>query len=202
MKPEEKVESIKEICNQIQPGKVTILTGKNGSGKSLVRKLLGYYIAEKLDKKDPRGLVSGVSMQSRTEKKHDFGALGSLGIDNPANPTGLETIDNNILPLFRSLESDGPRFLVIDEPEIGAGEELVAAIVNILDDLISTTNHMGVLIITHNRYVVNNLKSDLFLNMEGMSKDEWLNRPIIPTNIEDFKQESLDLWRYVESKSN
>jgi ABC-type dipeptide/oligopeptide/nickel transport system ATPase component len=201
MKPEEKVDSIKEICNQIQPGKVTVLTGKNGSGKSLVRKLLAYYIAEKLGKEDPKGLVNGVSMQSRTQKKYEFSALSSLGIDDPANPTGLETIDNNILPLFKSLENEGSRFLVIDEPEIGAGEELVAAIVNILNDLISTTNHNGVLIITHNRYVVNNLKVDLFINMEGMSKDEWLNRPIIPTNIQEFKDESLALWRYVESKS-
>lgn len=199
MSVEEKLENIKALTDSIQPHKISVLTGRNGSGKSLVRKLLGFYMADKMGKDSPNGVVSGVSMQSRTEKKHDFGALSALGIDNPENPTGLETIDNNLVPLFNSLKQ-GSRYLVIDEPEIGSGEELVAAMVNWLNETLPTLDHWGVLIITHNRYIVEHLNYNHFFNMEGLTKDEWLNRKIEPVSLEAFRNDSLELWRHIASK--
>ena len=47
------VDRIIEIADSIEPGKLTILTGSNGSGKSVIRKLLPTRIQEKLGKDSP-----------------------------------------------------------------------------------------------------------------------------------------------------
>jgi len=199
-------EAIKGTAQKVEIGKVTVLTGKNGSGKSMLRKILASYIADKLGKDDIKGVVSGVSMESRTQRKFDFGALNSMGIDDPTNPTSSETL-HNIDSLVRSVSEKQPRYLVIDEPEIGMGEEMVAALVIKLNDMFNPLpiGCNGVLLITHNRYIVENVKGE-FLNMEGQTREEWLNRKIIPVDIEKFKEESLELYRainnYKKDKTN
>jgi len=42
------IDRIIDVAESIEPGKVTILTGRNSSGKSVVRKLLGLRMMEKL----------------------------------------------------------------------------------------------------------------------------------------------------------
>lgn len=49
MDSEKQIEIAKHIAQSIPTGTITVLTGKNGSGKSLVRKLLSNYLAEKLN---------------------------------------------------------------------------------------------------------------------------------------------------------
>lgn len=46
---QEQIQKIRDFCDMIQPNKVTILTGKNGSGKSLVRKTVGFFFQKNLD---------------------------------------------------------------------------------------------------------------------------------------------------------
>ena len=200
MNYKEHVEKIKKICDKVEPNKVTVLTGKNGSGKSLVRKLIGIYLSEKLGiEKNKEHIVASTSLQQRTETRADFGAFCSVMHDDPTTPTGLETI-RKIKALLKTLSEDSKRFFVIDEPEIGMGEELVAGLVEFLNSKFSTIPEFcyGVLIITHNRYIVENVKSD-FLNLEDMSKDEWLNRKIVPTNLEEFEEDSRELFRTIQN---
>jgi DNA polymerase (family X) len=62
-------------------------------------------------------------------------------------------------------------------------------------------NCYGILVITHNRYIVENLKAE-FLNLECMTRTEWLQRKIIPTDLEQFEKDSIELFRTVQNRIN
>ncbi len=161
---------------------------------------MGSYIAD-LTGQDPGKSVASVSMESRTQQKHDFGALRSIGIDDPTNPTSGETLYNIDSLVKNAISETSKRYLVIDEPEIGMGEEMVAALCIKLNDMfkIMPVGCLGVLVITHNRYLVGNLNSE-FINLECMTRDEWLARPIVPTDLEKFKEDSLGLYRAINDR--
>lgn len=192
-------EVIKGSAMKVQVDKITVLTGKNGSGKSMLRKLLSFILAEKLGT-DPQHTVASVSMESRTQKKYEFSALSAMGIDDPTNPTSSETM-HNINSLVNAHTEKNKRYLVIDEPEIGMGEEMVAALVLKLNKMFETMPEgvYGIMIITHNRYIVKHLNSE-FINLEGMSREEWLNREIIPTDLAQFEEDSLGLYRAINNR--
>lgn len=199
---EEQIEKIREIAKKVNLNEVTILTGKNGCGKSLVRKLVGHYLSEKLGLGKENSVASSTSLQQRTESRPDLGGFSSIMHDDPTNPTSLETF-NAIKRLLAVFSADHKRFLIVDEPEIGMGQELVAAFVNWFNtkfEKIPEHCH-GVMVITHNSYIVENLKG-AFLNFEGMSREEWLNRKIIPTNLEIFEDEAIGLYRAIETHLN
>ena len=196
---EKQIDRIKECCDQTKVGVVTVLTGKNGAGKSLIRKLLAGYISEKTGT-DPAHTVASVSMESRTNKKENFSALNAAGIDDPTNPTSSESL-YNIKSLVKSLSEKHPRYIVIDEPEIGMGEEMVAALVIRLNEMFETLpiGCLGVMFITHNRQLVKNIKGE-FLNLESMTREEWLDREIVPTDLEQFETDSLGLFRAINAR--
>jgi len=195
---EKQIEIIREVTYKVEPHKVTVLTGKNGSGKSLVRKILSGNISEKCGT-DIEHTVAAVSMESRSNRKTDFSALNSAAIDDPENPTSLESL-HNLKMILGSFTKENPRYIVIDEPEIGMGAEMVMAFAAKLNSTFETLPEgcLGVMIITHNSYMVENLKGD-FLNMEGLNKEEWLNRKIIPTDLEKFQEDSHGLWRAIQN---
>lgn len=197
---DKQIELIKTCAESVNPNVVTVLTGKNGSGKSLVRKLISGYLSEKLGT-DPNKTVAAISMESRSQRKHDFDALCALGIDDPENPTGAESVNNVNMLVGNACKKDSPRYIVIDEPEIGMGEELVMALCIKLNQMFNPLPEgcLGVLIITHNRYLVNNIEGE-FRNIEGMDKDAWLTREIIPTDIEEFETDALELWRAINNR--
>ena len=63
----------------------------------------------------------------------------------------------------------------------------------IKDDTLS--RNYGLLVITHSRTIVANVESDYFINIEGLTKDEWLNRVIIPTDFEIVKEDAFSLFK-------
>lgn len=203
MNYEEQLAKIKEISRKVNLNEVTILTGKNGCGKSLVRKLVGYHLAEKLGldpEKEP--VTAAASLQARTESRPDLGGFSSIMHDDPTNPTSYETF-KMIKQLLKVLKVDNKRFLVVDESEIGMGEELVAAFVEWFNSVFEKIPEYcyGVLVITYNRYIVENLKG-VFLNFEGMTREEWLNRKIVSVDIEKFEEDSLELFRAIQKRLN
>jgi ABC-type ATPase involved in cell division len=192
------MEHIIGLTDEIKVGKVTILTGRNGSGKSLIRKIVSQSISKQLGKDEKTPVVASTSQEQRTTSRPDWSALSSCMHDLDSNPTSVSTL--NLIQQVISLKD---RFLVIDEPEIGMGEETLMGVINLLNEKFNPlpTDIYGVLIITHSRLVVENLKSD-FLNIEGMNREEWLNRKIVPADLEEVEDWSLELFRTIQNRIN
>lgn len=115
---EDYLDSLVDIIDSIDPTKITILTGRNAGGKSLIRKLMFTKI-RKLSGKD-KVRIPHASQQLRTEVNPDLGALGSFAHDLEWLATSTSTISN----IEKVLKEEDADYLVIDEPEIGVGEEL------------------------------------------------------------------------------
>lgn len=183
------VDDLIDYSKQIKVGKITILTGSNGSGKSLLRKLIG----SSLTKNNKLVKVASVSMERRAGLNLD-GAMGAFTKDAEWEPTSRETIK-----LINGLLSQQERFIVIDEAEIGMGDELVLGLVNMLNEKLNK-NPLGALIITHSRVIVENLKHDHFINLNGMKHKEWLTREIVPMDIETLYEQSNLIFREVQNR--
>ena len=197
-KASEHLDHLIDLMKSIQLNKITILTGGNGKGKSLIRKLIHFYIENKLGIKDQKKrCVVQVSMQLRTESRPEWGALSSMAHDWPTTPTSLSTIS-----LIKGMFSQSAgKYIVIDEPEIGMSAEMQLALCKKINETLPTLEDIkGVLIITHSQFIIKNLKHDEFVNIEGMTEDEWLNREIVPADIDELDNFSTALFREVESR--
>lgn len=188
---------IKETMKSIDLKKVTILTGSNGSGKSLIRTQLPFLVRDYLNLsnvKETSGYICSTSMDARTRSNPEWGALSSVRHDTSWIATSQNTL-SEIKSLFNSVKNGQYKYLVIDEFEIGCGEETVLAlshyINNELSDLLENTQLEGALIITHSRLGVKNIKHDIFLNIDGMTEDEWLNRDVKPIDLEELDANEL-----------
>lgn len=187
-----------EIAESIQPHEVTILTGGNALGKSVIRKILANSLKEKLAATDPTKLVAAISMQARTESRPEFGGLSTMMHDLPWSSTSESTI-HCIKQVIRLKE----RFIVIDELEIGMSKEVQMGMCLYINTLIPEIleNNYGLLIITHSDVVVKTIKHDKFINIEGMNEDEWLSREIVPVNPEDVSEWALELFKTIRDWS-
>lgn len=185
----------------IQMDELTVLTGNNGSGKSLIRKQIPFLMANFLGLENvskTKGMVLSTSMEARTASRPEFGALSSSLHDTEWVATSQNTF-SNIKSIFNSLRKEGKsKYLIIDEFEIGCGEETTLALSNYINENISELrangNIMGALIITHSRIGVQNLIFDSFVNIQGLSKDEWLSRKIEPINLDELDKNELFLY--------
>lgn len=181
---EEHIDYLVDIMNSVKEGKVNILVGSNGSGKSLVRKSIA-----------GRFKTYQTSLEQRTGSNASWGALSGAMRDDGWIPSSYYTITK----IERLLEEEmyNERFIVIDEPELGLGEETVVALCNLLNQIFEqaqkSKDFKGALIITHNRYLVENLQAEGFFStdVEGMTKEEWLGREITPTDLERLKENPL-----------
>lgn len=184
--------------------KTTILTGRNGSGKSLIRKMISGKIEKELEKEgrtniDSSHIVSSVSMEFRTYNDPMWAGINFARHDAPENPTSLETFR-----FISGLLNNSDRYLVIDEPEIGMAEELQLLLCNFINEKLPTLDTFGILIITHSRTIVNNILHDQFINLDGMTEDQWINRiPQLPSyTLEEFEERSHQLFLEVNKRSS
>lgn len=188
------IKSLKTVVENIEYGKITIITGPNGYGKSLLRKLLPTIKHEGKEIK-----VASVSMERRTTPNNDFSALKSMAIDDPTDATS-----NATCYLILSLLKQEDRFFTIDEPEIGMGKEMLLGLIETIKeeiDILKTQGKFhGILFITHSEFFIENMPHDKFINLEGMTYDEWKNRKIIPISPKKLSEWSLHLWREVEKR--
>ena len=99
--------------------------------------------------------------------------------------------------VFKTLDND-KRFIVLDEPEIGASKEVQKAfakyINNFYEEIHDNNKCYGLLVITHSDEIIKNLKCDNFLNIQGLTKEEYLNREIKDIDLEEIEKFSLDLF--------
>lgn len=197
---EDRIEIIRNCMKQIELNKITILTGSNGSGKSLIRQQLAFKLAKDLDC-SPRGLTIDVSMAKRTSSNPDLCALASFMADDPTEPTSLATF-YHIQTTFNSIgpEHDWYPYIILDEPEIGMSRESQLGLASYLKENKDTILHnsKGMCIITHSEFLVKELESiSTFLNMDGYeTADEWINRTIIPTDFHVLQDKSSELFHH------
>lgn len=191
------IDNLIKVMKDIPLNKVTILVGRNGGGKSFIRKILGQFIEQKVnDGRKRYEYVNEISMDKRID--FEGGIMRCNNCDMPDTPTSENTI-GHIESLFRHGEN---RFLVIDEMEIGMGEELQAGVCAELApqfaEILPKT--LGILVITHSKTIVENLPHDKFISLEGMSENEWLNRKIVPTTPTELKEWSTLLYRAIQKR--
>lgn len=178
-KEEERFNNILKLVRTLPLDQISILTGKNGSGKSLLRRLLS------IRAKKEGELVVHSSQELRTSSHPMLGAFSSFASDVDWLPTSLNTLN-----IISSLPLED-NFLVLDELEIGCSEETILAITLWLNEWLPEQHIKGSLVITHSRHIVENLNYDNWFNLEGMTQEEWINRPIKPTDLEQLKENSL-----------
>jgi len=186
------IKNLQDISRLIQLNELTVLTGDNATGKSVIRKILPFRICEKLGVETKSGYVASMSQQLRTSSNAEWGGLSSIMQDTDWTATSDNTLD-----LFQNLMKQDNKYIVIDEPEIGLGEEMQLTIANMINDIVDERKNKdfkGILVITHSRIVVNTLKADNFLNIQGKTKEEWLNREIKAIDIDVFKEQADRLF--------
>ena len=198
----EHIDNLLDVLHSIEPRKITILTGGNGRGKSLIRKQMAFRVKEmfELSNSQMKHSVKSVSMQTRTEQRPDFGVFSTAMHDEPTSPTSVSTYQL----IENVMKYTAGNYIVLDEIEIGMSAESIAGICEFLNRKFSemdSENCYGVLVITHSDRVVRTLKHDAFVNLEGMSEEVWLNREIVPTDFEQLEKESNELFCAIRDRS-
>ena len=190
-----------EAYTCVELDKVTILTGSNGSGKSMIRKQLPFLMRDKLgleSHKDTRGMITSTSMDARTGSNPEWGGLSGIMRDTEWIATSQDTL-HSLDGLFKTtMKSDKCKYIVIDEFEIGCGEETVLALCHFINknvkELLDAGKIEGAMIITHSRLGVEHIDHDRFINIDGMGEDEWLEREIVPTDLDKLDKNELFLF--------
>lgn len=172
-------------------GSISLLTGRNGSGKSLVRKYL-HLRAKREHKKN----VVHASMQLRTGTHAELGGLGAIFRDQEEASTSSHTI-YLVQTASRSIHGG---YLCLDEIEVGMGEETVMGIIDWANNNLKAAikDTLGCLVITHSRLVVQNLKFDHWFNLDGYETPQaWLDRKVVPTDLEKLSKDDHGFFLYV-----
>ena len=113
------------------------------------------------------------SIQQRTKLRFDLGVFSSIIHDDSTNSTSYLTF-SMIKHVLKVRLPTNKWYLIVDESEIGMGEELVVVFVVIgliLFLVLFLRIVMSILVITHNWYIVENLKG-VFLNFNGMTREK------------------------------
>jgi hypothetical protein len=146
-------------------------------------------------------------MEASTASRLDFYALSSIMHDLPWTATSVNTISlirnlcNSLLDKPSEKIKD-KRFIVLDEIELGLSEEVLLGLCEYLNDIFDKIKDstLGILIITHNRDVPQILNHDMFLNLEGLTEGEWLNREIRPISLDDLEKWSKALFGGIKKR--
>lgn len=182
---QEAYENILDALDQIKTGHVTILTGDNGTGKSLIRKVLCSSLRNQ--ENDDTIKIADISMEKRTGLHAELGGGGVFLRD----VEWVATSGNSLSFLYSLLNSAKDRYLVLDEPELGMSQDLQKSIGIYLSKRIPETmkENRGMLIITHSREFVRSLSVEhVFVNLQKKSEEEWLNESAKEIDLDDFRK--------------
>lgn len=165
---EDHVNNIVRVLKEITTNcldKLVIVTGCNGSGKSMVRKQMGLVLQERKLK------ASSASMEKRTTQNPEWGALsGAL------NDTAWSATSDCSLRLINSLlKQCMGNYLIIDEPEIGMSTAMTQAMAEKLAKVAEDYKH-GMMVISHNKHMLLRLSQVtdcVFVNLNGVTFDEY-----------------------------
>lgn len=208
MNTEERYKLIQKTFRKIPANKISILTGSNGSGKSLIRAQMPFQVARSLklskNKENLKRLVASTSQALRTGSNADWGAFSGIMRDCGWIPTSLSTL-NHIEGLIDSaLKEKHCKYIVIDEPEIGMGLEMQLSIVEFLNEKLKILkkNKIGSLVISHSAIIVERLNEDCFFNLDGFkNKQSWLQRELVPADMKELDKNELFLYIRDQAKN-
>ena len=184
------VDRIISTVKSIEMHKLTLLTGSNASGKSVVRKQLPFHVPDKIDGATREHCVASVSFMSRA------GLDSEKGI-NFLRDSDWSATSQNSISLAEHILDVTDRYIVLDEPEIGMSEEMQLALAKLINRMKARCleQSYGLLVITHSRIIVRELDNDIFINLDGIpDKESWLGREIVPTDLEAFKKKAEGLF--------
>jgi Fe-S cluster assembly ATPase SufC len=189
------IDSLIDMAKSIEQDKITILTGPNGYGKSFLRKLIGI-----ANVKYDFPKVASFSMEMRTTKREEWSALSSIHMDDPTDATS-----NHTCHMMESLMRNTPnRYFVIDEPEIGLGKEVILGYIDALNQEIQTLKEKGgfrgLMIITHSEFFIENFQHDIFLNLEGMTYQQWKEREVKAITPKALSEWTSEMWRAIQKR--
>jgi predicted ATPase len=193
----EQVDNIVEILKTIDATKVIVLTGNNASGKSLIRKQMALVVGRLTGKKKVN--IRATSQAHRTGNFAEFGALSGIFNDTEWTATSTNTL-HAMEGVFKGKEDTD--YIIIDEPELGIGEELQLGLVDYLNEEIKACREIGrgVMIITHSKVIVKDLDIDCFINIQGLTKTEWLERIPKKISVKDFLEYSSAMFREIGTR--
>ena len=193
------VDNLVDILDRIPLNQVTILTGGNATGKSVIRKVMNARVADKLGIDGDKVVhkTAALSMQLRVSGSESLMGTGldhiSGGLPWMATSTHTWWLIDGLLKSHidkKVDDDDDKRFIIIDELEIGLSDEVTAGVCLEINERLRNNmdNCLGVLVITHSKTVVKYLDHDNFINIEGLTEEEWLNREITPVKPEVLKK--------------
>lgn len=187
------------IAKSIELHKLTVLTGSNASGKSVVRKLMNQAIPMKLSMgPDTQRCVAALSFMTRA------GLDSYRGCNFMRDSEWSATSENSVRLAKSLLKTDTGRYLILDEPEIGMAEEMQLALAQYINSVKEDVlkNSYGLMVITHSRIIVKELHDDVFVNIDnaGWNKEDWLNREIVPTDLDKFTERSSRLFEAIRKR--
>jgi len=171
--------------------KVLIVAGDNACGKSLFRRFLSGFLGMYYKEKKINAGVVDISQEARS-RSGDISKCFIYGDENYES-TGQITC-HSILGCFHNIknnESWDEKVLIIDEPEIGLSEESQLGLATYIKTELQTcpAKLRGVVIITHSRYIVSELKDveGFKFHYIGEKKykdaEAWLDRKIEANDI-------------------
>lgn len=195
------IRSFEDQCDHIvdmiqaipMDGSISVLTGSNGSGKSLVRTQLSFRA------KEQKKVVVHSSMALRTGLHSELGGMGVFLRDDDWNSTSYSTIQS----IKKAIQSTNGNFLCLDEIEIGCSAEMVMGMATWLNEHLrpGIEGSLGCLVITHSPVVVQTLQFDNWFNMDNFETPEaWLSRPIEPVDLDQYVEEQLAFFRHIRGR--
>lgn len=178
------IDNILDVIDEIKEGKLTVLVGNNGVGKSLIRKQLHFKWQRKYGER--KSYIRAVSMQQRTENRsEDWGALGSMLHDDETSPTSLWTY--YLIKNTFKLDDTKKYYYVFDELELGMSKETILSVLNKIAEQIPEflEKSLGISDFVAD-YFMKNFECDFFnIGFGTVEKDynAWKNRKLVGLKI-------------------
>ena len=186
--------------------KLCVITGPNMAGKSLLRKVIhNQYHDRQME-------YISVSQEQRCS------STGLQRLMVYGTETDESTGYNSIKMLLKAFQTgqarEKPFAVMLDEPEIGCGEEVQAAIgLRIAREINTMPNLHGLYIVTQSREMVRSLLQGLKaedkvqpthwrLSEDGITLEDWTTRVVVPCDLEALLALGKENWHAVSAITN
>lgn len=201
------IDNILDVIKSIQEGKITVIVGNNGVGKSLIRKQLHFKFQKKYG--DRPSYIRAVSMQQRTENRSEmWGALGLALHDDETSPTSLWTY--YLIEQTFKLDENKKYYYIFDELELGMSTETILSVLNKIKEQVPEflEKSLGILVITHSTFVADYFMDYFdcdFYNIGFGTVDKdynaWKYRKIVGIDLDWLQDWSHKLYLRINERS-